>query len=92
MRRREYLRAAAVLLGVSAATTGSGAADDDLYDEVVAAFDDVTELRAPDVVGDRTYLRLYDAEREVLAYVTALDRGSTVSVATRDASDVDLAT
>lgn len=98
MNRRQYLRAAAVLLGTGAAATGPSRADDDdeVYETVVAKFDDVTAFRSPlsgsEGDGEPIY-RLYDAETETLAYATAAGTGGerSVSLVTRDASEVEFA-
>jgi hypothetical protein len=96
MKRREYLQAAAVLLGTStAATTAAHAADDDeeLYDVTIESFDDVTMLRPPESQeGEgRTYLRLYEADSETVAYATTVDDGDDLALAVRDADGTELA-
>jgi hypothetical protein len=93
MRRREYLQAAAVLLGATTVASGSavGSHDDDRYDVALGTFDDVTSFRPPrsqDRDG-RTYLRLYDASAETLVYATAVGGGTDVAMAVRDATEFD---
>jgi 3-dehydroquinate synthase class II len=94
MKRREYLRTAAVLLGTGVAAAGRGAADsdDDWYDVAIETFEDVTMFREPKSKEHhhRRYVRLYDAEAETLAYATTVGTDEVV-LALRDASDVDLA-
>lgn len=96
MNRREYLQAAAVVLGANAVTAGSALADqeaDDRYQVVTERFDDVTAFRGPDTdTGGRDYARLYDAEAETLVYATLAGSGATrrVLLATRDTSETAL--
>jgi hypothetical protein len=94
MRRREYLKTAAVVLGVGTAASGSVLADDidDRYDIALRKFDDVTEFRAPtrQEHNDRRYVRIYDADSETVAYATTVDHGTGVALRMRDASDTPL--
>lgn len=96
MHRRQYLQAAAVLLGTSTAAAGLSTADhdDEVYDTVVEEFDDVTAFRSPlfGEGGDPVY-RLYDAETETLAYATTVGRAGeeSVTMVLRDASGTELA-
>jgi hypothetical protein len=97
MRRREYLQAAAVVLGVGTAASGSALAthddpSEDVYDVTHRKFDDVTEFRAPtrQEHNDRRYVRIYDADSETVAYATTVDHGTGVALRMRDASDTPL--
>jgi hypothetical protein len=94
MKRREYLQAAALLLGTGAAGTATARTDDEsLYDSATEPFDDVTRFRPPESrVGEtRTYLRLYDADSETVAYAVNVEEKDELALAVRDASGTELA-
>lgn len=91
MRRRSYLAAVATVLGAAGAS-GVAVADDDRYRSVIERFADVTRFRAPESGGTgRAYVRLYDATADTLVYGTTSHGGDAVTVATRDATGLDLA-
>jgi len=96
MKRRKYIQAAAVLLGVSATLPGRAIMSD--HDETngysidVESFADVTEFRNP--MGEHTseeIYRLYDDEADTLIYaMTVGDRGEeSISLVLRDGSEVE---
>jgi hypothetical protein len=92
MRRRSYLAAVAAVLGAAGASEVAVAADDDRYRSVIERFADVTRFRAPESGGTgRAFVRLYDAAADTLVYGTTSHGGDAVTVATRDATGLDLA-
>ncbi|WP_152039537.1 hypothetical protein [Salinigranum salinum] len=94
MERREYLRAAALLLGTGVAGTATARTDDEsLYDSATEPFDDVTRSRPPESQEDegRAYLRLYDADSETVAYAVSVEETDELALAVRDASGTELA-
>jgi hypothetical protein len=96
MKRRKYIQAAAVLLGVSATLPGRAIMSD--HDEVngynvdTESFGDVTEFRNP--MGENTseeIYRLYDDEADTLIYAMTVGDGGdeSVSLVLRDGSKAE---
>lgn len=94
MKRRKYIQAAAVLLGVSATLPGKAImSDDDLtngYSVDIESFADVTEFRNP--LGENTseeIYRLYDDEADTLIYAMTAGDGSdeSISLVLRDGTE-----
>jgi hypothetical protein len=96
MKRRKYIQAAAVLLGVSATLPGRAIMSD--HDEVngynvdTESFGDVTEFRNP--MGENTseeIYRLYDDEADTMIYAMTVGDGGdeSISLVLRDGTEAE---